>query len=247
MSILALHGFSGLGSDFAPFAKLSELDSWHCPNRPGHGAEPKLDCSPEATGELIDRERGNRSILLGYSMGARAALLHAHRYPKAWDLLILISPNPGIEEESERAERRAVDEKLAAKIEAEGVAAFIEFWQGTAMIRSQQNICQDWRITMDAARHEHSAEGLAASLRQFGQGHFPNLWHDLDKLTMPVLLITGAEDVKYTRIAKRMLDRLPKALGETLRDCGHMPHPEMPETCAGVFRDFLKAHGLPKR
>lgn len=247
--ILALHGFTGVGTDFAPFARLC-TGTWHAPNLPGHGPEPPLDCTPEATINNIDSQAsGLRSqvsvlrppppVLLGYSMGARAALLHACAYPDAWEALILISPSPGIEDPATRAERRRVDDKLARRIENEGVDAFIDFWLSTPMIRSQKKICADWRETMQTRRREHSAKGLASSLRQFGQGSCPNLWQDLDKLTMPVLLLTGAEDVKYTRIAQGMAERLPQASTHHIDGAGHMPHLEAPEKSAALINSFL--------
>ncbi len=241
-SILALHGFTGVGADFAPFAQLCG-GSWHYPNLPGHGADPQLDCTPEATVDFIQSQvsslRPPPSILLGYSMGARAALLHACTYPDIWDALILISPSPGIENKDERAARRAVDEKLAQRIETDGVPAFIDFWQSTPMIRSQQNIRSDWRERMQTNRNFHTAEGLAASLRQFGQGQCPNLRPDLKKLTMPVLLLSGADDAKYTRLAEKMFDQLPTAVKKTVDEVGHMPHLENPEICADIIGDFL--------
>ncbi|MFO8026722.1 MAG: alpha/beta fold hydrolase, partial [Opitutales bacterium] len=153
-NILALHGFTGLGTDFTPFAQLCGVGTWHCPSLPGHGPKPEPDCSPTATIDFIHTQAsGLRSqpsasksqpstfnlqpstlnLLLGYSMGARAALQHAAQFPDFWDALILISPNPGIEDEGERVKRREVDGKLAQRIESEGVAAFIEFWQNTPM------------------------------------------------------------------------------------------------------------------
>lgn len=179
-------------------------------------------------------------------MGARAALLHAVRYPQKWDALILISPNPGIEDEAARAERQAVDAKLAQRIEDEGVDAFIEFWQSTPMIRSQKNIRPEWRAAMGTARKRHAATGLAASLRQFGQGQCPNLWPDLNKLSMPVLLLTGKEDLKYTRIAERMQESMRggqrplRVHWQSIENSGHMPHLESPESVARQIDDFLR-------
>ncbi|MFU8849207.1 MAG: alpha/beta fold hydrolase [Opitutales bacterium] len=264
--ILALHGFTGVGTDFAPFAKLCG-GIWHCPNLPGHGPESLLDCTPKATLNYIDSQAatlrsqlsGLRSqasglslqrstsnvqgstfnTLLGYSLGARAALLHACECPEQWDALILISPNPGIEDPAARTERRSVDEKLARRIESEGIEAFIEFWQSTPMIRSQQNIRTAWREAMQANRREHTASGLAASLRQFGQGNCPNLWPVLQRLTMPVLLLTGSEDVKYTRIARAMHERLPQAMTHHIDGAGHMPHLEAPKDSAALISAFL--------
>ena len=244
-TILALHGFTGGGTDFAPFAKLCG-GNWHCPNLPGHGPEPQIDCTPEATLRSVETERSplnaqssTPNILLGYSMGARAALLHAVQNPDKWDALILISPNPGMEDTEARKERRAVDEKLARRIEEHGVDAFIEFWQNTPMIRSQKRIRKDWRDTMHAGRKQHTATGLATSLRQFGQGQCPNLWSELPKLTMPVLLISGTEDRKYTAIAERMASILPNCTLQEIKASGHMPHLEAPAASAHTITHFL--------
>lgn len=177
-------------------------------------------------------------------MGARAALQHACAYPESWDALILISPNPGIESAEERADRRKVDDKLAQRIETDGAAAFIDFWQSTPMIRSQQRIRDDWRTVMQASRVKHTATGLARSLREFGQGSCPNLWPKLTQLTMPVLLITGAEDIKYTRIAERMSEQLTTFHTSNIIDAaGHMPHLEQPEVTASVINEFVDRLG----
>ncbi len=264
MQILALHGFTGRGSDFAPFAELVGGD-WHYPDLPGHGPDPDLDCTPEATVDFVERERTNyfqrnkakpdpssdlcplTSVLLGYSLGARAALQHAIVHPEAWDALILISPNPGIENPAERADRRATDAKLADRIERDGAAPFIEFWQQTPMIRSQQSIRHDWRAQMQIARESHTAEGLATSLRQFGQGSCPNLWPELNTLTMPLCLVTGEQDRKYADIAQKMHNTLSRR-HEMKADqfsivpaVGHMPHLEAPEATARIVRQFIES------
>lgn len=256
MHILALHGFTGRGSDFVSFAEQVGGD-WLCPDLPGHGPDPRLDCTPAATLRFVEAERASchsqRStfnvhplrVLLGYSMGARAALQHAVAHPATWDALILISPHPGIEDPVERAARRASDEMLADRIEREGVTAFLEFWQQTPMIRSQRQIHPDWRKAMQTARAGHSARGLAASLRQFGQGVCPNLWPEWSRLALPALLITGQNDSKYTDIAIRMSSQrassdVPSPIHVAIDSVHHMPHLEAPEASAEVVRRFLR-------
>ena len=240
MSILALHGFTGRGSDFAPFAQLCGGD-WHTPDLPGHGPEPLLDCSPAATVEFIDQTAKTPPprTLLGYSLGARAALLHAATHPEYWKAVILISATPGIESASERSARAQVDEKLAQRIEDQGAAAFIQFWQNTPMIRSQQHIRADWREDMQRSRRAHTAQGLATSLRQLGQGNCANLWPKLKQLKMPVLLISGEQDVKYCAIAQRMQTLLPYAEWVTIPQVGHMPHLESPAATATAIAAFM--------
>lgn len=248
VSLLALHGFTGCGEDFSKFSPFCGPGiAWHCPNLPGHGPAPDLSCGPEATiARVHDAQRAlpkrahtHARVLLGYSMGARAALLHATTFPDAWDALILISANPGIESEAERTERRQSDARLAQQIETAGLRSFLECWQQHPLIRSQQNIPADWQPAMRAHRLQHSEAGLAASLRQFGQGQCPNLWPMLSKITSPVLLITGGHDEKYTKIGQRMARELATCNHAVVTGAGHMPHLEAPVDSSGYIRDFL--------
>jgi 2-succinyl-6-hydroxy-2,4-cyclohexadiene-1-carboxylate synthase len=172
-------------------------------------------------------------------MGARAALLHAVAHPAHWDALILISANPGIEDDSDRTARATSDSTLAQRIIRDGVPAFLDYWQQTPMIRSQQQIRADWQATMQQNRLQHSADGLAASLKQFGSAACPNLWPQLDHLRCPILLISGEHDSKYCAIAQRMQRALPQAQSASIPQAGHMPHLEAPEATATAIRTFL--------
>jgi len=177
-------------------------------------------------------------ILLGYSMGARAALLHAVAYPDSWDALILISGTAGIDSETERAERVQQDQMLAERLARKGVPEFLRYWKQTPLIQSQQNIRSDWRESMHTHRLQHTKEGLAASLENFGQGSYPNLWPQLGKLKCPSLLITGETDQKYCMLSKRMEQQLPCAQWFCIPGAGHAPHLEAPEQTVALIENF---------
>ncbi|MGJ8651791.1 MAG: 2-succinyl-6-hydroxy-2,4-cyclohexadiene-1-carboxylate synthase [Opitutaceae bacterium] len=243
MHILALHGFTGVGADFSPFVQECS-GHWLTPDLPGHGTKDN-DCTPAATRQWIEAKRNelpvDKKVLLGYSMGARAALLHACEFPDVWDALVLISANPGIEATEERTIRCQSDNALADRIERDGVPSFLQFWQHQPIIRSQQSIHPDWLSQMQINRLKHSEDGLAQSLRQFGQGSCPNLWPELKQLSMPVLCLTGALDSKYGSIAERMTKVLPNAQHFTIPNAGHMPHLENPKPSAYEINHFLSA------
>jgi 2-succinyl-6-hydroxy-2,4-cyclohexadiene-1-carboxylate synthase len=249
LSIIALHGFTGGGADFSGFAHTAQLSAnWSCPDMPGHGANSGLSSHPQQVLEFIEgqllalasTEYLPSKTLLGYSMGGRAALLHACTFPEKWDALVLISANAGIEDESERKARRDADEALAAQIAQGGVASFIQHWQERPLIVSQKKIQPDWYAAMQHTREQHQAEGLAANLKQFGQGSCPNLWPKLNALTMPVLLISGSEDHKYNSIASRMKKSIPNSRHACIAGAGHMPHLEQAEATAEVLRYFMR-------
>ncbi|MEC8190666.1 MAG: alpha/beta fold hydrolase [Verrucomicrobiota bacterium] len=245
MFILALHGFKCCGADFTTLAKTIS-GNWHCPELPGHGLESQLDCSPKGTLDCINKALINhqlsfttQKILLGYSMGARAALLHATHHPDVWDALILISGNPGIENEINRRDRRIADAELADSIERLGVKTFLEFWQETPLICSLKKIPTNQRALMQTNRLKNTSAGLAKSLRQFGQGSAPNLWPEIGKLSMPALLITGEKDTKDTNIAKRMQKILPNASHVSILNTSHMPHLEQSDSVKKAIQNFL--------
>lgn len=222
--------------------------AWSCPDLPGHGTASKLACKHGQVLEFIEQHataleltaKDSRKILLGYSMGGRAALLHACQFPEKWSALVLISSNPGIEDEAERKARRKTDEALATQIIKDGVTAFVEKWQEQPLIRSQKNINADWHTAMHYTRRQHQAQGLAASLAEFGQGNCPNLWPQLEVLKMPVLLVSGSEDEKYTAIASRMHEIIPNSKHVAVADAGHMPHLERPKQTAKALRLFIR-------
>lgn len=242
MTILALHGFTGCGEDFAPFANLCG-GHWVCPDLPGHGAVADADCSLDGMVDSVGRHarviKETPRILLGYSMGARAALLYALEHPQKWDALILISGNPGIENADNRAARFESDNALADRIETDGVESFLEYWQSQPLIQSQQKIHPEWLSVMQENRVALTTAGLAASLRGFGQGAYPNLWPRLTELTLPTLCIAGAQDIKYSAIAQRLQATLPSAQTAIIPAAGHMPHLESPVETAAVIKQFL--------
>ncbi len=237
-----MHGFTGRGDDFEGFSRLCGLETkWHCPDLPGHGPAPTVACAPQAMVEFINGQTPAKPrVALGYSMGARAALLHAISCPDHWDALILISATAGLESEVERGKRAEHDQMLAERLLREGVTDFLRYWQQTPVIQSQQNIRSDWLERMQANRRQHTAKGLAASLLQFGQAQYPKVWDRLDELNCPVLLITGEQDDKYCAFAKRMQTLLPNAQWRSISGAGHMPHMEAPKQTAAVIKHFRK-------
>lgn len=242
LNILALHGFTGCGEDFKALAQTCG-GQWHCPDLPGHKSQSTRACSPAATLHDLQETAAalpRPKVLLGYSMGARAALQLALAQPEAWQALILISGNPGIECEQQRSQRAQADAELAEQIERDGLTAFLSDWQNQPLIRSQANIPAPVRDALLANRQQHSAHGLARSLRQFGQGSCPNLWPQLKDIRIPMLCLTGAADSKYHQIAQRITTAAPQAQHISIPAAGHMPQLEALEPSARAIRDFLK-------
>ena len=177
-----------------------------------------------------------RAILLGYSMGGRIALYAA--FSGFFRALILESASPGLEDPVERERRRISDETLAASIEREGIQAFIGRWEKLTLFASQKTLPLECRETLRRQRLQNRATGLAQSLRGVGLGVQPSLYARLPTLQIPVLLIAGELDTKFTAIARQMVQALPQAQVRIIPGAGHTVHLEQPEEFVSLVGDF---------
>jgi 2-succinyl-6-hydroxy-2,4-cyclohexadiene-1-carboxylate synthase len=184
-----------------------------------------------AGAELLGRA-GGRATYIGYSMGGRLCLDLAVARPGLVERLVLISATAGIDDRGERAARRASDDELAATIEVDGVATFLERW-----------IAQPLFVTLEEPglddRRRNTAEGLASSLRLAGTGSQAPLWDALPELAMPVLLVAGSLDAKFVHTAERMAGLLPHATLFVIDGAGHTAHLERPAAFLAALDAWL--------
>jgi 2-succinyl-6-hydroxy-2,4-cyclohexadiene-1-carboxylate synthase len=179
------------------------------------------------------------AIILGYSMGGRIALYTA--FSGFFRALILESASPGLENPAEREERRMSDEALAASIEREGVPTFVERWERLPLFASQRTLPFECREALHRQRLQNNATGLAQSLRGVGTGVQPSLYAQLPTLHMPVMLIAGEFDTKFTTIAKHMAQELPRSQLHIIPAAGHTVHLEQPQLFTSLVGDFSLA------
>lgn len=200
---------------------------------PGHGLAAD-DRTPIAEAGSPLAALAGVGTYVGYSMGGRFALMAAVARADLVERLVLIGATPGIDSESERSERRSLDDERAAQIEHDGVAAFIETWLAAPMFAG---LPDDPRGL--AHRHRNTASGLASSLRTAGTGSQPSLWDRLGEITAPVLVVAGEHDTKFTDVGRRMADRLPDATFAVVTGAGHAAQTEQPERTARLIADWL--------
>jgi 2-succinyl-6-hydroxy-2,4-cyclohexadiene-1-carboxylate synthase len=226
MRTVLLHGFTGGATSFAHLG----LDAV-APELPGHGSAPAATSWEGALDELARLLDPGPVVLAGYSMGARLALGLALRRQEQVARLVLASGTAGIEDETERAKRQADDEELARFIETHGIAAFVDRWERTEIVSLKPFQLERLR----PQRLQHQPSRLASALRHLGAGLQPSYWNELHHLRMPVVLLAGTSDAKFTGIATRMHQKLPHS-DLRLLDCGHVIHVERPEAFSGALR-----------
>jgi len=206
--ILALHGWLGRGADWASVrALLPEAATVLAPGLPGHGPAPApagaftMDGAADFALDALDAAGAERAVVAGYSMGGRVALHLALRHPGRVAGLVLISALPGLRTAAEREQRRALDAERARRLLADP-GAFLSEWYAARLF---DPIDTPSRAALVADRLAHARpDGWARALVGLSVGAQP--WHGdrLREIRTPVAVLAGAEDAKFSSIARAM-------------------------------------------
>lgn len=233
--LVAVHGFTQTHRSWLPIAqRLSTDHQFTLVDAPGHGASSAVRAELWEGARMI-AEVGGEAGYVGYSMGARLCLHVALQHPDLVRSLVLVGGHPGIVDPGQRARRHADDDALARRLEAQGVPVFVDEWLDQPLFSSLDTTAagREDRLT-------NTTEGLASSLRRAGTGSQDPLWDRLPELTMPVMIVAGALDAKFTDLGRRAA----AAIGDHARvaliaGAGHACHLERPDAFCAVLAEFL--------
>lgn len=243
--VVLLHGFTGSSSTWSSFiSKYKAHFQLMVIDLPGHGQtnlhtpRDMASCCQDLRQLFIHLEV-SPVHLVGYSMGGRTALSFALTYPEMVRSLTLESSSPGLATEMERMERVKNDEKLAKKIEQEGVEAFVNYWETIPLFETQRSLPNRVQAAIRKERLGHTAAGLANSLRYMGTGKQPSWWQALSRFEQPVQLMVGQLDRKFININQQMDELFPKSLLQIVPQAGHAIHVEQPEMFGKLVSEFI--------
>lgn len=235
--IVLVHGFTQNRECWGPVLDDLVRDHEVCRvDAPGHGRSSSFHAGLR-TGARLIADQGGRATYLGYSMGARFLLHLALANPELVERLVLVGATGGIDDPDERAARRAQDEAMAERLERDGVDAFVDAWLAQPLFAGLTP-----EVQFRVARAESTVEGLAESLRQAGTGAQDPMWDRLHRLDMPVLLVAGGLDTKFTALAHRLQASIgAKATVAIVDGAGHAAHLERPDEFLATLRAWLAA------
>lgn len=192
---------------------------------------------------LFDRMGLQDFALAGYSMGGRVALAYACTYSGRLSALILESASPGLIAHQQQSERRKNDQVLAVCITRDGIDSFVDSWEKIPLFESQQTLPDEVKAAVRQERLAQDATGLSNSLIGMGTGAQDSYWDAIGQLDLPVLLMTGKFDEKFTAIAEEMESLMPNAEHRKIFG-GHALHVEKPAEFATMVGEYLKLNYL---
>jgi pimeloyl-ACP methyl ester carboxylesterase len=212
------------------------------PDLRGHGrtAAPEgvytMDAMADDVMELLDALQITEPVVLGgQSMGGYVALSAALRYPDRFRGLILVNTRAG----ADAPEAARIRQALAAQVEATGeTGAVVEamlpkLFSSLTRARHPEVIARLHDVMVRTR-----ALAVAGALR--GMAIRPDRTVDLPRLTMPALVLAGADDVITPPAeAEAMARGLPNARLEIIPEAGHVAPAENFAACDRAILEFL--------
>lgn len=148
--------------------------------------------SADAAGEV---SRGQKRVLVGYSMGGRLAL-HALLEGGPWDAAVIVSANPGIRDVAEASARRCSDALWATQALTLGWDEFLKKWSAQPIL---SGAIRDEREDKKLIQRRRE---IARSFVDWSVGNQAPVWERLCEINIPLLWIAGENDAKFRAFAE---------------------------------------------
>jgi pimeloyl-ACP methyl ester carboxylesterase len=202
--------------------------------------------SPEAQADviiaLLDRLGIQQAVLVGSSAGGTTAILAALRHPQRVQALVLVDAmvySGYAVSEFPRWLRAllwalgppgALPVRLLIPLLHDKVIR--SFWHDPS--RLSPDVLARYRMGLHLRRWDQTWWRLILS------SHALNLEAQLDRLRVPILVVSGEQDRAVPLDQSlRLAAALPVAEMVAIPDCGHLPHEECPEVFLQAMHDFL--------
>ena len=236
MRIYYLHGNMQSFDVWAPIIdQLSKLrpELSHSPvnlyQRRYHGFD---DWTEDLCNMVESEANGEKSILLGYSLGGRLALHACLSQPDLWQAVILIGADPGLESEEEKKLQLDRDRNWAERLKREPLKKLVVEWDAQSVFCGIGNQAPRNMGEMDPDRFSQQFEVFSKGLQQ-------NLVPKLAELkSPPVLFLSGEKDQKYQGIGEKLAKSSPIVTAQVVADAGHRVPWENPKSFVQVLIDF---------
>lgn len=185
---------------------------------------------------ILDSFNIKTAILFGYSFGARLGLYTYLKSKNRFSKLILESLNLGLDNPNTRKARVESDFLLAKKIKNDGLKNFLFYWYNLDLF----NFSKKELITSVNKHLFLNSNNCIYFLKNLSVGKMPYLGKEMQKLNVPTLLITGNNDVKFTK-SNKLISRSNKYIEhKVIKNAGHNSHFQKSNEFLKIMKKFLK-------
>lgn len=165
---------------------------------------------------LLDEVRASRAVLGGLSLGGYLSLAFYLAHPERVTALVLADTGPGFRNDEARQRWNERAYAQADRIERDGLAA------------------------LGNNRWLHrSADGVARAARGMLAQRDGSVIESLPAVSVPTLVIVGAEDAPFIGAANYMASKIPNATLAVIEHAGHVSNVDRPNVFNARVREFL--------
>lgn len=241
--VIILHGLFGQSDNWVTFGRqLASSFSVFIPDLRNHGQSPHASvhtypAMTEDLREFMEQHEIAQALLVGHSMGGKAAMNFALEYPDMVEKLVVVDISPKKYPER-NIHTRVITQMLSIELEEVKTRTEVEkILESQLMdLRIRMFVLKNlyyripgqlaWRLNLDAINH---------NLDQLFDGI--DSLHSFDK---PTLFIKGGESDYISENDMPMIRRLfPKANLKTISGASHWVHADAPEELLFLLKDFL--------
>jgi pimeloyl-ACP methyl ester carboxylesterase len=232
-ALLLTHGFAASAEMFArviePLSESHTVITW---DQRGHGRSdyPIAEAAYSPTlavadiAALLDVAGVDAAVVGGHSLGGYLSLEFNLAHPARTMGLLLIGTGPGFRRDEGRDGWNDYADKIATTYERRGLAA---------LAGSEE---------LDAAAHR-DASGLVLAARHVLKQHDGRVMESLPAITVPTLVLVGAEDAAFLDSSRYMAAKIPRAELAVIEGAAHAPPVSQPGAFSDAVLGFLGRHG----
>lgn len=183
---------------------------------------------------LLDRLGIDEAVVVGFSMAGQIALELVHRHPQRVRALVVNDTVPQAEDAAGRRRRHVTADAMLTG----GMAAYgrnvLDRMIAEYNVEAQPATAARVLAMLQGA----PAKGAAAAMR--GRAERRDFTGLLPGLTIPVLVVVGADDPFDGGAGRRMAELVPGARLVVVDGAGHTPNMEQPEAFDRALGEFLR-------
>ncbi|CRX38137.1 alpha/beta fold hydrolase [Estrella lausannensis] len=217
--LIALHGFLGRGSDFHFLkGKLPPSLDLAAPSFFSPGECAKWQHPLDSMGEVLNNYigelwPGEKPVLLGYSMGGRLGLQALKRKESSFRAAIFVSTHFGLTDREQRLARIEEDSKLSARMEIESFSKFCDEWDRRPLFEGAPKVLR--------RESQFDKSALSFALNEWSLGKQEYFKAMVEKLDIPILVISGENDLTFRDMALSLKLKNPHSLTFIAKETNH--------------------------
>ncbi|MBV8179134.1 MAG: alpha/beta fold hydrolase [Mycobacterium sp.] len=226
--LLLTHGFGATAGMWGPNIDALSVDRpvivWDQRGHGGTDAPDDMNLYSEQIGvadmaAILDAAGADRAVIGGMSLGGYLSLAFHLVHPQRVAALVLVDTGPGYRNDEARDKWNAWVERRAQQLERGEMPA-------------------DMSAELVQAVHEHP-EGLPRAARGVMAQHDARVITSLDDITVPTLVIVGADDTDFLAGADYMHRHIANSRKVVIDDAGHAANMDQPEVFNAAVRELL--------